>query len=114
MDSANPGDTGWAFANALLGNYDTFTQQSRFIVSHYKYRNYEWYVQDSWKLRPNLTVNVGLRMALLPPWIETNDNLASLPAVSVGSQRFGTGRAVSAVLRERSCLLCRTPLRGTR
>jgi outer membrane receptor protein involved in Fe transport len=67
VDSANPGDTGWAFANALLGNYDTFTQQSRFIVSHYKYRNYEWFVQDSWKLRPNLTITAGLRMALLPP-----------------------------------------------
>jgi Carboxypeptidase regulatory-like domain len=76
VDSANPGDTGWAFSNALLGNYDTFTQQSRFIVSHYNYRNYEWYVQDSWKLRPNLTINAGLRMALLPPWSETNDNLA--------------------------------------
>jgi len=77
VDSANPGDTGWAFANALLGNYDTFTQQNKFIVSHYSYRNYEWFVQDSWKVRPNLTVNYGLRMALLPPWTEDNDNLAS-------------------------------------
>jgi len=76
VDSSNPGDTGWAFANALLGNYASFTQQSRFIVSRYKYRNYEWYFQDSWKLRPNLTVNAGLRMALLPPWTETDDNLA--------------------------------------
>lgn len=77
VDSANPGDTGWAFANALLGNYDSFTQANRFIVSHYNYKNYEWFVQDSWKVKPNLTINAGLRMAILPPWYEDNNNLAS-------------------------------------
>ena len=77
VDSANPGDTGWAYSNALLGNYDTYTQDNKFITAHYKYSNYEWYVQDSWKVRSNLTVNYGLRMALMPPWYETNNNLAS-------------------------------------
>lgn len=76
VDSANSGDTGWAFANALLGNYDTFTQNSKFIVANFHYRNYEWYLQDSWKARPHLTINYGLRMALMPPWFEEDNNLA--------------------------------------
>jgi hypothetical protein len=76
-DSANPGDTGWGFANALLGNFDTYTQASRYLEGQYHYQNYEWYVQDSWKARPNLTLNYGLRMALVPPWYEEHNNVAS-------------------------------------
>jgi hypothetical protein len=35
---------------------------------------YEFYAQDSWRLKPNLTVNFGLRYGLYsPPW-ETNGN----------------------------------------
>ena len=77
LDSANPGDTGWGYANALLGNFDTYTQASKFLNGAYHYNNYEWYVQDSWKFRPNLTFNFGLRMEVLPPWFEEHNNVAS-------------------------------------
>lgn len=33
---------------------------------------YDWYGQDSWKLRPNLTVTLGLRYGLSRPVYETN------------------------------------------
>ena len=79
-DTANPNDTGYGFSNALLGNFDTFTQASRFLNGAYHYRNYEWYVEDSWKVRSNLTVNYGLRMELLPPWFEGHNNIAEFNA----------------------------------
>ncbi len=75
-DSANPGDTGWGFANALIGNFDTYTQASKFLNGQYNYRNYEWYVQDSWKALPNLTINYGLRMEVVPPWFEEHNTIA--------------------------------------
>lgn len=80
VDSANPNDTGYGYSNAMLGNFDTFTQASRFLNGAYHYRNYEWYVEDSWKVRSNLTVNYGLRMEVLPPWFEGNNNIAEFNA----------------------------------
>jgi hypothetical protein len=75
-DSANPGDTGYGFSNALLGNFDTYSQASHFFNGAYNYRNYEWYIQDSWKMRSNLTINYGLRMELIPPWFEGKNQVS--------------------------------------
>lgn len=37
----------------------------------------EWYVQDAWRMKPNLTVTFGLRHSLLQPPYETNGNQAA-------------------------------------
>jgi hypothetical protein len=44
---------------------------------------YEWYIQDAWQLRPNLTVTAGLRYSLYSPPYETN-GLQVAPTVSMG------------------------------
>jgi hypothetical protein len=39
------------------------------IVRHFAEDGYEMYVQDSWKVKPSLTVTLGLRYSLFsPPW----------------------------------------------
>jgi hypothetical protein len=62
-DPNNPGDTNWAFSNALLGNYATYSQINKDPLPNYPYTNIEWYGQDTWKVTKRLTVNYGLRMA---------------------------------------------------
>ncbi|PYT79375.1 MAG: hypothetical protein DMG40_16490 [Acidobacteria bacterium] len=53
--------TGNPLADLLLGDAFEYTEQS-FIPNPYLFASdYEFYVQDDWKLRPSLTVNIGLR-----------------------------------------------------
>jgi hypothetical protein len=72
-DAANPGDAGWGFANALLGNFQRYQQFSKRVVLDAPYWNIEWYGQDTWKVTPKLTLNYGLRVNLVPPLYEKHD-----------------------------------------
>lgn len=59
------GNTGNALASALLG----LPTAVSFGVGNYDeaYPNWALYAEDTWKLRPNLTVDVGLRYDSFPP-----------------------------------------------
>ncbi len=46
---------------------------------------YEFYAQDSWRVKPNLTINYGVRWSLFPPPWETN-GLQAASQFSLGKQ----------------------------
>jgi Carboxypeptidase regulatory-like domain len=53
------------------------------LQRHYAADEYEFYFQDSFRVRPNLTINYGLRYSLLsPPWETTGTQVA--PTISLG------------------------------
>ena len=66
-DTANPNDSNWAFSNALLGNFQRFQQGSTQLNSRLRFTDAEWYVSDAWKVRPNLTLNYGIRFYVKQP-----------------------------------------------
>jgi hypothetical protein len=72
-DVANPGDTGWAFSNALLGNFTRYDQFSKTVLVNAPYWNVEWFGQDTWKVNSKLTFNYGLRVNHVPPLFERTD-----------------------------------------
>jgi hypothetical protein len=76
-DTANPGDTRHPFANALLGNFRTFSQTSARLLPEYPYTQVEWFAQDTWKVTRKLTINYGLRMAWIQPIYDKKDQMAN-------------------------------------
>ena len=67
--------TGNPFADLLLGNIDTFTQEQNALKMHEQYNIFEPYFQDDWHVTPRLTLNLGLRMSFFGTYSEKN-NLA--------------------------------------
>jgi len=58
--------------------------QGDLVARHFKAWEAEWYVQDAWRIKPNLTITAGLRYSLLQPPYESDGNQAS-PTISVGN-----------------------------
>jgi Carboxypeptidase regulatory-like domain/TonB-dependent Receptor Plug Domain len=73
--ATHPQNTGHPFANALLGLFDTYTQAEAKITSNYVYQNIEGYLQDTWKIRPHLTLDYGLRLSHYQPIYDQENRL---------------------------------------
>jgi hypothetical protein len=73
-DSKNPIDSGYAYANAFLGNYDTYTEATNRVNYAPVTRIWEWFVQDHWKITPRLTMDIGIRFTDALPQTPNNDN----------------------------------------
>ena len=71
-DGNNPLDAGNGFANALLGLFDTYNENSGHFVYNVYYWNTEFYLQDDWRIGKRLTVNYGLRFYHMSPQIDRN------------------------------------------
>ena len=73
----NGEETGLDFADYLLGAPQSFTQASQQLLdSRDKY--FGVYAQDSWRARPTLTINYGLRYEIMTPWYDTQNKLETV------------------------------------
>ena len=74
--SNNPLDTGWAWSNAALGNFQSYQESDSPTFGYGRFKNLEGYVQDSWKVSRRLTLDFGIRLAWIQPVYSEPDNLA--------------------------------------
>ena len=70
-------ETGSDFADFLLGIASSY-EQGDSLKFYMRNKYIGLYGQDSWRMRPNLTVNYGLRWDVLPPWHEKYNLLQTL------------------------------------
>lgn len=89
-----PGGGFTAFQNFLRGNRDgacgascTYTEPELEVDSHVRARRYEFFAQDSWRVKPNVTLDYGARYALYPAVTDTNDILTNFDSTLYSASR---------------------------
>ena len=66
-----------------------------FISRHFKANEFEYFLQDSWRIRPNLTVTFGMRHVILQAPYETNGQQIS-PTVDTNEWYLQRGKAAAS------------------
>ncbi|MDP2389641.1 MAG: TonB-dependent receptor, partial [Acidobacteriota bacterium] len=72
-----------AFQNFLRGNSDgacaacSYSEAERDVTNNLRFNRYEMYAQDTWRVRSNMTLDLGLRYSLYPPLTDVNDRLVT-------------------------------------
>ena len=80
--SGNPNTTGNALADALTGNFRTYTEASADPVGFFRFTQPMAFVQDSWKVSRKLSVELGLRYEYVEPMYTQGNNMATfVPAL---------------------------------
>ena len=64
----NPFNTNHPYANALLGYFTTYSESNTRPFRGANQWQAEWFAQDSWKLKPTLTLELGVRFARGAQW----------------------------------------------
>ncbi len=70
----NPLNTNYAYGNAALGTFNTYTEVSSPPWMHVSQTNTEAFIQDTWRPFSRLTIDAGLRFYWITPIVD-RDNL---------------------------------------
>ena len=70
--------TGYDFADFLLGLPQQTSVQYGYDNYHFRGNYWDLYAQDEWKMRANLTLNLGMRYEYVSPLSEENNLIANL------------------------------------
>ena len=73
VPSSNTNTYGNAYADMLTGNMSQYQETNFNRINDISYNTVEGFVQDSWKVLPRLTLDLGLRLTHFSPWID-NEN----------------------------------------
>jgi hypothetical protein len=69
--------TGNTFADALLGNFRSYSEADNDPIGFFRFNQYEAYATDSWKVRRNLSLEFGARFYHFGPTYTQANNIAN-------------------------------------
>ncbi len=69
--------TGNALADALLGNFSSYTEASSDPVGHFRFSQPEVFAQDTWKATRTLSLEFGVRWQYIQPLYTQGNNYAN-------------------------------------
>ncbi len=84
--SSFPQDANHGYANAYLGNFQTYSEGRR-VIGDYWFTGIELFAQDNWRISRRLTLDLGLRLYHLPPQENLNNNSAVMMLSTYDPQR---------------------------
>jgi hypothetical protein len=70
--------SGYGFADYMLGFVTRTQDAGGLAISQFRATSQAYYIDDSWKVRSNLTVNAGLRYEFSPPWTDKGGSMMNI------------------------------------
>ncbi len=61
VNTSNPTESNYGYANAMLGNLNQYSQTTQLVNYDPVTNAFEFYYQDTWKLTPKLVLDLGIR-----------------------------------------------------
>jgi len=78
-DSCTLGDP---IASALIGEFQSFSQSTARPLGKFRYNQFEFYLQDTWKVTSRLTLDYGMRFSWIPLQYDANNPVALFDPVA--------------------------------
>jgi Carboxypeptidase regulatory-like domain len=75
--------TGYGFADYMLGYIQRSSDTGLLAITQLRRTTQAYYVTDNWKVRPNLSIEAGLRYEYTAPWNMKGDSMSNLILPSV-------------------------------
>ncbi len=83
----NPYDSGHGYANALLGNFNNYTESTKDINFDAKYWTVEFYLQDNWRVSKKLSFDYGVRFYHMNPQVGTDYSFSAFDPATYDPQK---------------------------
>lgn len=75
--SASSNTTCYSMADALLGNFQNYSENSADPMGHFRFNQIEGFVQDQWKATQKLSLEFGVRYQWLQPFYAQGNNMTN-------------------------------------
>ena len=86
-NSSSPFDTQYSYANMLIGSYSSYEEGSNVVNYAPHWHVLEWYGQDHWRVRHNLSMDYGMRFSYdLPTTLQSGMGASFVPGRYDASQ----------------------------